>query len=740
MHIFKSILEKLSLWAVLAITVLYSIPPWRSYFFDGLGKHWDTKVMGYWMAWNAHNILHGNILVPRFDANFFYPHLHTLAFGEMLWPESFVYAAFWAPSHNLFLAFNGTMLFFWSLAGLCMYQLLREYNIDRAVAGLAGFIYCLTPFMMAFYIEFNMTLIFIIPFLLLFAVRWLHNPTYGHTFLFCLAFFISITSCIYYTFMVAFPLMFLVTAHLNAHRSLLRDKKFYLLSALIIAGVLAICWVYLRPYMQLRMEGGYSRNMQDFMISHAQPLMYLDMRSSALLWHLFTPPRRWSETYLFPGTVLALLSILYWSQSFINTFRNHFSQSTLKAVAVSKCVLWALFWLIILSNTYFRQLPIVQKSGPFLFPITLSLLILYIFSLFLPNNDSQKKILLIGLAAGAVMCFFISLGPAITIGNDIHCIKLARGPLARLFESTSTFDAVRGLTRFAIIVLFYLIVASALMLDRMVKTEKRLIWLFPILIVILIFEGQHMKYRYKHYAGLFNSPVMKRARNLPPQSVLFQIPTTPKFIATNIVMNTIGDFHYLINGMSGFLPKRFTRLNGLLRNWEISAVTKRLRQIWPQVYLIIDRRATQWLATGWHKPFPWDKLDDDWKLMMQDRQYALYQLRPIIQREARIIRYIRADELKRNSKITFYARSLRSSAGGKRFRILLNGQVVSRDILSVDWKQYNFLLPEKYIGRLTGDQVILEIPHEKLLLSTVAIHSLWEVRDIRFTPSLRSRH
>jgi hypothetical protein len=126
--------------------------------------------------------------------------------------------------------------------------------------------------------------------------------------------------------------------------------------------------------------------------------------------------------------------------------------------------------------------------------------------------------------------------------------------------------------------------------------------------------------------------------------------------------------------------------------------------------------------------------------MMQDRQYALYQMRPKNQNKACIIKYIRADELKKNTQITFSARSTQSSAAAKRFHVLLNGQVVSQDILSVDWKKYNFILPKKYMGRLDGDQVILEIPHNKLTPKTVAIHLLWEVRDITFIPSLTSQH
>jgi hypothetical protein len=732
MDLMKRILKKFALLTLFAASILLSIPPWREYFFDGLGKHWDTKVMGYWMSWNAHNILQGNVLVPNFDANFFYPHLQTLAFGEMLWPESFIYAILWGPTHNLFFAFNGTMLIFWSLAGLCMYMLLREFNVCKTASLLAGFIYCLTPLMMAYYIEFNMTLIFVIPLFLLLSVRWLNHPTLTRALGVCAGFFVALTSCIYYTFMLVFPLACLVVAHLYSRRELLRQKRFYLSAMFIVAGVLLISAIYLPPYMQLRHEGGYSRNMSDFMISHAQPLMYIDTRSSAFIWHLFTPPRRWAETYLFPGTVLALLSLLYWGRN-IQLFiadgkKGQFSIRT--AIGSSKFVLWSMFWLIVLLGTYFHHGHWVPMLESWLLPVSAGLLVLYLCSLFLCRPDlSSQKIFLAGIAAGAVICFFISLGPVITTGPDNHLIKLSPGPFSWFFQATPVFDAVRGLTRFAIVVLFYLIVASSFMLDRIIRSEKRLVWCIPILIAILVYEGQHMKYRYKHYAGLVHSSVMEQARNLPSQSVLFHIPTTPKFIDTNIVMNTIGDFHYLVNGMSGFIPKGFDQLRRQMRNWEIDAITHTLRQIWPPVYLVLDRHATRWLANGWRKPFPWQVLDRNWLLLGQDQQYALYQLRSRTAQETRIIRRVRSDVLKQHALLTFSAHSLGDA--GKEFRILLNGMVIRKEELSVEWQDYKITLPVKFMGRLDGDEVSLELMEVQSDDCNTPISS-WEVRNIFF--------
>jgi len=146
-----------------AVATLVSIPPWIDYFSTGLGEHWDTRLMGQWLAWNATNITQGNFLLPDFNANFFYPHASSLAFSEALWPQSFVYAAVNAVGFNHFFSFNATMLFFWSVSGLTMYALLRHFHVSRWFCFLGGLIFCLMPYRLAYYIEFNMTLVFCIP-------------------------------------------------------------------------------------------------------------------------------------------------------------------------------------------------------------------------------------------------------------------------------------------------------------------------------------------------------------------------------------------------------------------------------------------------------------------------------------------------------------------------------------------------------------------------------------------------
>jgi hypothetical protein len=146
----KCIFEALVLFGALALAILYSVKSWWRFFFIGLAEHWDPKLMGEWMAWNAHNILNGHFLLPNYHANFFYPHSYTLAFSELLWPESFLYALFYSLTGNIFFSFNATMLSFWVLSGLALFALLRMLDISPLVSALGSLIYCLMPYRMPY--------------------------------------------------------------------------------------------------------------------------------------------------------------------------------------------------------------------------------------------------------------------------------------------------------------------------------------------------------------------------------------------------------------------------------------------------------------------------------------------------------------------------------------------------------------------------------------------------------------
>jgi len=720
--------ELFALFICLAIVILYSVPPWRAYFFTGLADHWDPRLMGEWMAWNAHNILQGHFLLPNYNANFFYPHAYTLAFGELLWPQSFIYAAFYALSHNLFLSFNATMLIFWAISGPAMYLLLRELGLTRGVCYLGAFIFCLMPYRMRYYVEFNMVLVFIIPLLILLWIRWLKQPNIVNALWFIAGFWIAATSCLYFTIMAVIMLGFIFFAYLINHGNLVHQRDFRLSMIVIATGVTLITVVFLYPYVLLRLNGGYTRTAADYLKHHAQAMQYLDTRCAALLNSIFSVPRsRGAETYLFPGTVLGILTLSFLTTrltTFIGQIRSACRSDIF--LGVTKMVLWSFFWLTVVIHAFYGKVGWLTPFDHGLYAISFAIIVFYVLEIILKRSPDKNQNFRSGMAAAAVFCFFISLGPLITIGPDSIRLDIARGPFADISTWIPLFGAVRGLTRFSIVILVYLIVAGCTVLNKFVQNNYRLIWLFPALIGLLIFDASMMRYKYNDYTDVMESKIIHDVDSLPKESVLFQMPAAERTIDATIAMATIATCPLLINGDSGFVPSYFQKFYYWeKRGWQLNQITNWLSQIWPPVYMIVDKNAEKWLATGWHKPFPQKTLEKDWKLMDEDAAYALYSQRQKTTTNSPVIRHVRTDILKKYPIFYFSAR-LSTINQAVTAHILLNSQEIDSEAITSHWHTYHVLLPKKDMGRLTGEEIVLQVA------DTDAHPPTWEIKGVHF--------
>ncbi len=736
-NILRRSIESTLLFLVLLLAILFAVKPWSAYFLSGFAEHFDPKIMGEWMAWNADHILNGQFMTPDYNANFFYPHSYSLAFGEMLWPQSFVYAIPYALFNNIFLNFNGTMLIFWALAGVAMYVLLREMSMNRAISYLGSFIYTLLPYNLGHYHEFNMMLVFIIPLLFLLLIRWLRRLTVTHALLFCAGFWLSLTSSIYYTVIVFPPLVIMFIAYVINDRRILKRREFYYTSGIIIVSVLVISAVYLYPYISLRLDGDYVRSRDDHMRYHAQVTHYIATRYSAFWPELFKPTTRAKETILFPGTALTILFLAYVIASVVRfPWRIRSIRPFQRYLSIARFLLWFSFWVIILLNIFFVSAGWIAKLNFLLYPVTVTLLGAYLFALWRGEEKAGNKTIVSAMAAGAVVCFFVSLGPVISMGPDPILLTLSKGPMSGPLETLPFFGAVRGLERFAIVVQFYLVVVSCYALSILAKKKGVVLWLCAVVPLLMIYEGRSLRYKYTDYVDRVNSTVVKRAKALPENSVIVQIPTGPREKDGNIVMHTIGDFHYVINGVSGFVPADYRRIKAQLKEWRIDEITQWLTEIWPPVYLVLDHSATRWLERGWRKPFPYDELEDSWTLLETDPYYALYQLKRSVLRSRRITCRIRSDVLKRHSVLKFTARVTDSMAEKvAEFQVRVNNRNVGKFALNNAWTGYEIKLPQDYLPNLAGDEVVL-----KLLSSGEAelpdqADGQWEVKYLTFKPT-----
>jgi len=725
--------EILLLFLLLSVTILYSVPPWRSFFLTGLADHWDPRLMGEWMAWNAHNILNGHIFLPDFNANFFYPHDYTLAFGELLWPESFLYALVYGLSRNLFLSFNLTMLFFWALSGITMYCLLRELRATRAVSYFGAFVFCLIPYRWQYYVEFNMVLVFIIPLLILLWIRWLKRPNLPNALWFVTGFWIAATSCLYFTLMAAITLGFLSIPYIVNHRDLLANRSFWYSFAVLGGGVLLLSGIYLYPYILLRVEGGYTRTSLDYLKHHAQAMHYLDLRSSALLNKvILTPPTRTTETYLFPGTVLSLVTIVFYTNRLVRFWRQLQILSAINIlVAAAKFILWLIFWSTIIAHAFWGRDVWLSCFDHWLYLISLGLIGLYVIGLVTLKSNNDTTLFIASLAGAAMLCFFISLGPLITVGPDTVRLDLAKGPFADFARWIPIFGAVRGLTRFGIVVLIYLIVAGCLTLDKLIRQEQRMVILLPILICLMFYEASWMHYRYADYSYVMKSKVIDRIHHLPKDSVLVQLPAAERTVDATIAMATIENFPLLINGCSGFIPEEFQRLyEWEKKDWQLNKITNWLSGIWPEVYLILDKHATHWLATGWRQPFPLQQLEQQWQRIAQDDFYSLYRLKDHIDKKIPVTRRVRTDLLQTHPVLFFSARLADTTHPRLSVGVFLNGTEVDEEEITGKWHNYKVSLPSRLMGHLSGEEIKLKpLTDTKMLAKN---DNKWEVKGMHF--------
>jgi hypothetical protein len=258
------------------------------------------------------------------------------------------------------------------------------------------------------------------------------------------------------------------------------------------------------------------------------------------------------------------------------------------------------------------------------------------------------------------------------------------------------------------------------------------LWVFPVLIVILVYEARHMiNYKFENCSHTVNSNVIIKAQNLPGEYVLFQLPIAIRNAEANIVMATIGKFPLLVDGWSGFEPDYYRRLfvweEG---NWGVDKISTCVTQIWPPAYLIIDRGWVMYLEKGWYKPFPWN--DIWWRsldLIDKDKGFSLYRQKEVVYDSNQIIRRVRTDIRKAHPLLSFKAH--RSISTGDQSPIiasvLLNHKIIKEKIpISEELEEYTIPLLPNGMGNIKGEEIEIE------LASLASSPAQWEVKDIEF--------
>lgn len=683
---------------LLAASVLISVVtwPWAAHLGSAVSTHWDVGLHAWKLNWNAQHILDGQFLLPAYHANFYYPQAYTLALDDLFWIPSYFAALVLGLSHNPILTYNLTFLFFWALSSVFMYLLLRELDLGRAAAVLGALAFCLLPYMASYYIEFNGELCFGIPLVLWLLVRFFKKPGFLIAIMVAVAFWMQAVSALYYTTILGLSLPLVALPLLRERAELIRSLRFWLSAATSLVVVVGLSWLYLYPYILLHNHMQLERKVGEMAMHSADALTYLRPCSgyvphTASLWPSMHIPAALTEAILWPGVVVLALALVYWYR-----FRWLPSPGD-KALAGgnpaflplrwARVVFWVVFWGWEALAAFTTASAFAGDLGDIVLNVTVLGVLLTTLALsLLPRRLGMHGRLVAGLATAAMLCFFISLGPQIRA--DGHQV-LAKDWVVYFFSDVGILGATRVLSRYAIMVLFTMVVVAAKAFESLPLRRPLKLAVLGVALAIITLEADIAITN--PYRPLTNYPDYKLEQFLRTQEpcTLMVMPIGNRILDSSYMLKVAGarSQRYLLNGWTGFEHGHAKQIGRFFSSGQWDEGIRGFTLLWPRPLIVADREAMRFFVKERGHKTSEQTLRERSKLLFEDKAYAVFEPQPAPKPGPRYERWVRNDLLERAAFIHFWARAAGPVPQAPAL-LYINDGIAARLTLTPTWREY----------------------------------------------------
>ncbi len=249
--------------------------PWPRHFAGGFAHHFDPPFHAWKLTLVARHIRQGHILPPDGNTNCFFPSSRTLYYEALHWPQALVAAGLMAFTDNPVLIYHLVLLLFWAASGLAMAGLLRELGAGRPAAALGAVLFCIIPYRVSYFVEFNMQLVVGLVLFLLCGVRFFRRPGFRNGLGLGMAFWLQATSELYQAIILvlAAPLIFLPLLVARRPRFFL-DRRFCRGVAGFLLAV-ALTYPFVSGYRELHRRESFARGRQEMAFHCLEPASYL---------------------------------------------------------------------------------------------------------------------------------------------------------------------------------------------------------------------------------------------------------------------------------------------------------------------------------------------------------------------------------------------------------------------------------------------------------------------------------
>jgi hypothetical protein len=544
----------------------------------------DPLLNAWILAWGSEHftaLLGGDLgaYARWWNANIFHPSPLTLAYSEHLTPQILMGLPVWWLTRNVLLVYNLTYLASIVLSGLGTFLLVRELTGRPRAALVAGLFFAFVPYRIAQTPHLQVLWSQWMPFTLYAFRRYLEFGRPRALAGAVAALLAQQLSCgyylIYFSPFVALYLVWEITARRRWH-------DWRLLGALGAAAVVdvAIAWPFFAPYLELRVQGGPPRSINEVARFSADTTAYFRTHEANRVWGRWLPSLRRPENELFPGLLpvalaavgIAAMARTRWKATAALSAANGLRRSIAvgcACLAVLGAIATVAFVLSGGINLRLGDVPVlrVRTIDRAVFWLAVGMAGLLLASrrarAWWPR-DTDLRLCALALFVIAVV---LSWGP-----DPRAAAKPLRfaGPYLWLFEYVPGFDGLRVPARLAMVAYVFLSVLGGYGLATLDRRRHGTAWMLGIALVFLVEATSAPITIGKNatHPGIASPPdrvvserlappVYKLLARLPPGTVVAELPFGYPNWEVRYVYYSSVHLHRLVNGYSGGYPKQY---------------------------------------------------------------------------------------------------------------------------------------------------------------------------------------
>lgn len=659
---------------ILAMTLPWCLH-WRGEFLS----HWDPPFHAWKLEFMARRILAGDVFCSDGNTNMLYPQSGALYFEALQWPPA-VFAAMLFAGTSLpgEVVYHLSLWLFWALSAPCMYVLLRELSCGKAAAVAGAVAFCILPHRMSYCVEFQMELVFAMPLVYAFFLRFFRNGRVPDAIGLVLAWWLLAVSELYEAVFVLMSLPVLAVVFLAARPRLLCNRRLWIGGTVAAATGVLLLPAMLLPYLTQQGEGTVARSMKEVMKHCADPFSYLLPWGRFRLWTLDARP---DELSLYPTFVVLLFALgaaVVWFRRDWNVAsasggpaRTGWRKVRPWMVPASHALCpvfllaFGILLAIALSGWHGWTKPFARRTESF---FRLGMWAVPLLAFVPSRGERERGVFLRGLAVVALLAWVLSFGPVIFAGEDRVMAKLPNGFYVACYEKYLPFlGNFRVVSRFGVLVLFFLLCAATCFLDagtRRKGSVYRMVFagLFLFLCAIDSLPPGKWVSTYRKVHDTRSSPVVGRLLRERPACTLAALPMTTREVEGMRMFSLLkGDFLY-VYAWGGYFPAFADEIAGAASHNVRDLWYADLASIYPDVLVLLDRRKKV-PVDQWARPFapretavaPDGKtivVFEKWiepvaDLIDRDNRFALYSLKPL-PADRRVVKRFRTDVARLN--------------------------------------------------------------------------------------------